>query len=204
MSEIRSTITSINGNSRSVSTTRARQGTQIDPYLQRVLDDTMIVTSFFNGTSKSQTLDITMFLEILVSICCRLIRFQPLQNPRPECREEAAYHIGLITFMTTLFLQWDICRIDEYNSVSERLQEVINEDLDIQDSDFVIWFLFIASMWFSVTSEHWLIPRIRTLTTHLDISSWSRVHDSLSKFPWINALHDQRGRLIWNVVKQVV
>lgn len=201
-SEVRSTIASINRNSHSVSTTPTRQNNEINPYLQNILDDTMIVSSFFNSASNSQTLDITMFLELLVSICCRLIRFLPLQNQKPKCKVKAAYHIGLLTFMTTLFLQWDIRRIDEYNKVSERLREVINDDLDNLDSDFVLWFLFIASMWFSVTCEHGLVLRIRTLTTRLDITSWSRVRDSLSKFPWICALHDQPGRLIWNVVEQ--
>jgi hypothetical protein len=127
MSEVRSTIASINGNLHSVSTTPTRQKNEINPYLRNVLDDTIMLTSFFNSASDSQTMDITMFLDILVSICCRIIRFQPLQNPKPKCKEEAAYHIGLITFMTTLFLQWDIRRIYEYNLVSEGLRKFCDD-----------------------------------------------------------------------------
>jgi hypothetical protein len=174
----------------------------INTDIQDILVDVISITTLFHNPPTRQTLDIRTFLEVGISICCRLIRFRPLQSPKPECKREAAYHIGLITFMTTLFLQWDNRRIQEYDSISRRLREVLDEEFDAHDGDLLLWLLFIASLWFSTTISHWLILRIRILTVQLDIDNWSRVRDSICKFPWINVLHEKTGRAVWDLVYQ--
>jgi hypothetical protein len=200
MSEVRSTLLSMGFNFYSGLTSGQHQRDGLNTDIQDILVDVISITTLFNNPPTRQTLDIRTFLEIMISICCRLIRFRPLQSPKPECKREAAYHIGLITFMTTLFLQWDNRRIQEYDSISRRLREVLDEEFDAHDGDLLLWLLFIASLWFSTTSSHWLILRIRILTVQLDIDNWSRVRDSICKFPWINVLHEKTGRAVWDLV----
>ncbi|KAH8766446.1 hypothetical protein F5882DRAFT_413810 [Hyaloscypha sp. PMI_1271] len=202
MSEVRSTLQSMGVNFYSGLTPGQHQQDGINTDLQDILADVMSITTLFNNPPTRLTLDIGTFLEIVTSICCRLIRFRQLQSPKPECKREAAYHIGLITFMTTLFLQWDDRRIQEYDSISRRLMKVLDEELDAHDGDLLLWLLFITSLWFSTTSSHWLILRIRILRVQLDIDNWPRVRDSICKLPWINVLHEQTGRAVWDLVYQ--
>ncbi len=164
--------------------------------------DVISLTTLFNNPTR-QTLDIRTVLEIVISICCCLIRFRPLQSPKPECKREAAYHTGLITFMTTLCLQWDNRRNQAYDLISRRLKEVLLEDFDARDGDLLLWLLFIVSLWFSTTRSHWLILRMRILAVQLDIDNCSRIRDSICEFPWINGLHDQTGRAVWDLVYQL-
>ncbi len=204
MFEVRSTLPSIGLDLHSDLTFgQHQQQNGINMEIQDILVDVMSITTLFNNPPTRQTLDISTFLEIVISICCRLIRFRPLQSPKPECKREAAYHIGLITFMTTLFLQWDNRRIKEYNLISRRLREVLDEDFDTaHDADLLLWLLFIASLWFSPSSDDWLVLRIRNLAVQLEINDWSGVCGLICKFPWINALHDKTGRVAWDLVKQ--
>lgn len=202
MSEVRSTLQSRGLNFDPGFTSRKYQEDGLHTDIQDIIADVMSLTSLFNNPPTRQTLDVGTFLEIVISICCRLIQFRPLQSPKPERKREAAYHIGLITFMTTLFLQWDHRRIQEYHLISQRLREVLDEDFDSNDGDLLLWLLFIASLWFAGTDSHWLISRIKALAVQLGIDDWSRVRDSICVFPWINVLHDQIGRGVWDLVYQ--
>lgn len=204
MSEVRSTLPSISHNFYSGLTSGQYQYDRINTDLQDILIDVKRFATLFNEPPPHQTLDISTFLEIVISICCRLIRFRQLKTPKPKCKKEAAYHIGLITFMTTLFLQWDNRRIQEYDLISRRLREVLDEDFDVHDDgDLLLWLLFIASLWFETTSSsHWLVLRIRVLAVRLETDSWARVRNSICKFPWINVLHEETGRVVWDLVYQ--
>lgn len=202
MSEVRRNLSSMGLKFDPISMCQELQEGGINPYLRDILIDTMRVAALFNDPPTGQTLELNTFLEIVISICCRLIRFRSLQSPTPESKKEAALHIGLITFMTTLFLQWDSRRIVEYNSISLRLTEVLHEEFDAQDNDLLLWLLLIGSLWFSPTSGHWITQKMRILTVHLDTHNWPGVRDHICRFPWISALHDHTGRAVWNFVHQ--
>jgi hypothetical protein len=202
MSEVRNTLASKGLNFSSVSISSKRQQDEINPYLQGILEDVMGMAVLFNSLPAGQTLDLGTFLEMVTSICCRLVRFRPLQSTKFEPKKDAAYHIGLTVFMTTLFLQWDSRRIQEYDSISRRLREVLDNEFDAHDSNLLLWLLFIANLWVSATDRHWLILRIRMLSVQIGIDKWSTVHDFLCKFPWINILHNQTGRAIWDLVHE--
>lgn len=199
ISEVRSTLASKGLSFNSISASGEHHYKGINPHLRHILWDVMSVTALFNNLPADKTLDISMFLEIVLSICCRLIRFRPLQSPKPESRREAAYHIGSIVFMTTLFLQWDNRRIQEYDLISLRLREALEDELDAYDGDLFLWLLFIASLWFSTTDRHWLVLKIRMSTVRLGIDRWAQLLDRFCNFPWINNLHDQAGRAVWEL-----
>ncbi|PVH69251.1 hypothetical protein DL98DRAFT_505979 [Cadophora sp. DSE1049] len=201
MSEVRKTLASAGLVLCNATTNKGRQENGIDTNLEQVLLDVLSMTALFNNLSSGQAIDLTTFLEMVISICCRLLRFRPLQSPKPECKREAAYHIGLITFMTTLLLQWDNRRSQQYTLVSQRIEEVLNELESVED-ELLLWLLFVASLWYPITTSHWLVLRIKNLAEQLSIAKWSSVRKYICRYPWIHALHDQRGYAVWNLVCQ--
>ncbi|KAH8812227.1 hypothetical protein F5884DRAFT_784799 [Xylogone sp. PMI_703] len=186
------------------SATSAIRHTGLNSNLNEVLLDVLSLSSLLNKIPPGRTLDLYIFQEMLVSIVCRLIEFRPLQSPRPESNVEAAYHIGLTIYMMSLFLQHDHRRILEYDLVPLCLREVLDNGLESEhDRDLLIWLMFIGCIWVSQSpDEQWLVLRTRNLLQQLGINTWTQVRSSVIKFPWLDALHEQLGRNIWNVIYQ--
>lgn len=177
--------------------------TGLDPDLREILLDVTSLTSLINSIPADQTLDVNTFQEMVISICSRLIRFHPLLSSKGESDIEAAYHIGLTVFMMTLFLQHDGRRILRYELVSLRLKAVLDRGLDELDNDLVLWLMLIGGIWIAGDADElWLVLRISRLGRRLGINSWTEVQGSINKFPWINAIHDQPGRAVWDSAYQ--
>ena len=200
MSEVRNTLLERGFDFDRLSAASAIRHTGLDPSLHEVLLDVINVASLFNNIPTGQTLHINTFQEIIVSILSRLIRFRPLQSSKRESNVEAGYHIGLTIFMMTIFLQYDSRRILEYDLVSLYLKDVLDSGLDEQERDLTVWLIFIGGIWVSGdTDGGWFIWKARRLLRRLSIKSWREVHNSVRKFPWIDALHDRLGFVVWNL-----
>lgn len=200
MSEVRNALLERGFDFDRLSAASAIRHTGLDPSLHEVLLDVINVASLFNNIPTGQTLHINTFQEIIVSILSRLIRFRPLQSSKRESNVEAGYHIGLIIFMMTIFLQYDSRRILEYDLVSLYLKDVLDSGLDEQERDLTLWLMFIGGIWVSGdTDGSWFISKARRLLRRLSIKSWREVHNSVRKFPWIDALHDRLGFVVWNL-----
>ena len=203
MSEVQITLASSGLSLDRTSAASAIRHNGLDPNLYEILLDVKSLTSLFNNILADLTIDLNTFHEMLVSICCRLIRFHPLQSPRQESNIDAVYHIGLTVFMITLFLQYGGRQTSPYELVSLRLRDVLDGELNELDDDLVLWLMFVGSIWVSGgTDGSWIISKIRRLARRLGINSWAKVQRSVSTFPWISALHDQLGRIVWNSVYQ--
>ena len=200
MSEVRNTLLERGFDFDLVSAASTIRHTGLNPSLHEVLLDVINVAYLFNNIPSDQKLRINTFEEMIVSILSRLIRFRPLQSSKRESNVEAAYHIGLIIFMMTLFLQCDSRRILEYDLVSLCLKDVLDSGLDEQERDLTVWLMFIGGIWVSGdTDGGWFISKARRLLRRLSIKSWREVHNSVRKFPWIVALHDPLGFVVWNL-----
>ncbi|PYH91363.1 hypothetical protein BO71DRAFT_51560 [Aspergillus ellipticus CBS 707.79] len=177
----------------------------LNPYLREILIDVTCVANLINSFPIHRMeghINIRTFLEILVSVLSRLIHFCPLKAPKPERRVDAAYHIGLTVFMMTLFLQFDHRRILDYESVSLRLKDVVEDELEDYDAELATWLMFIGGIWTSGdVDREWLIFRIARVVNQLGMKRWEEVRDLVKKFPWINALHDELGLGQWGLVE---
>lgn len=174
---------------------------RMDPFLQRVLLDVTSVTCLFNMDHAGLKVDPNMLQEVIVSVGCRLVRFHPLGGPQLESKLEAACHIGLIAFTTTLFLQFGRRRFLKYGLVAQRLKEVIDREMEEEDDDVMLWLLFIGGI--SILAEvdqAWLISRIHTVIQTLGIKDWPALHGYLVQLPWINSLYDETGKSLWDLV----
>ncbi|MBV36668.1 MAG: hypothetical protein CMP47_14640 [Rickettsiales bacterium] len=170
----------------------------LDPTLQQILVDLISIASLFNAGCR---MDPHTLQEVVVSVGYRLIRFHPLCGPCLEDKLSSAFHIGLTSLLTTLFLRLGGRRFLRYSPVTERLKEVIESGLDEDDRDLMLWLLFIGRV--SVLEgpdQDWIVPRIRQAVLSLGITSWAGVHRCILQFPWINALHDKAGKALWESV----
>jgi hypothetical protein len=170
---------------------------QLDPYLRDILLDVLDIDSVLNDFAGDGHLGLITFQEIMISICSRLIHFHPLKSDKPLSLVEAAYRTGLVMYMMSLFLQHDRRRIMDYPLVTVRLKEVLNCDQELDD-DLALWLMCLGGIWLADDPYRlWLGPMISEFSRTTGIDSWPEVHGRISKFPWINAVHEDQGRLAW-------
>jgi hypothetical protein len=203
MSKVRHTFESKGLNLDLISAPSLVRHDRLDLTLHEILLDARRLTSILNSISPGLILDCNTFLEMIISICSRLIRYHPLQDFKQISSMEAVYHIGLTIFMMTSFLQLDGRQILRYDLVTLRLKETLDDDLEELDDDLVLWLMIIGGIWtLGGTDGAWLIPRIRKLAGRLGIDVWADVLNVVSRFPWIGVLHDEAGREVWKRVYQ--
>lgn len=177
---------------------------KINPALRQVLVDATNVACLFNRADTNLKLNPAVYQEIIISIGGRLVGFHPLGDPPLTMKLEAAYHIGLIVFLTTMFIQIGRRRFLKYGLVGQCLKNLIHSGLDEDDNDLLLWLLFIGGISVLGGSEQsWVIVRIRTMTTLMGLGSWTELRNHLGRFPWIGSLHDCAGRALWNAAKSI-
>lgn len=176
--------------------------TGINPYLQRILLDIVSAARWFNGNGAGLVADPNTIQEIIVSAGYRLVQFHSLNESQFEESLEGAYHIGLIAFLTTLFIQYGGRRFFRYSLVGDKLKGVVRRGLKKKDNSAMIWLLFIGGVSVLGESDHdWLLPRISHVARSMDIESWPQLEHLLVQFPWISPLHDELGEALWMAVK---
>ncbi|KAJ5552674.1 hypothetical protein N7494_002052 [Penicillium frequentans] len=174
----------------------------IDPYLQDILSDAMSICSQCNEVG-SKPFDYIIFLEALISLCCRLLKFRSLHDASTLLDSQSAHHIGLITFMMTLFLQNDRCRLINYSLVTVCLKSALRDDLYEQNMGVSFWLTVIGGIWISDEPENdWISSKLQIGAQRLGLTCWENAQEIVYKYPWINGLHDQQGRLLWERAHQ--
>lgn len=171
----------------------------LDPYLYDILLDITCLTSLLNNFPIGRTIDPQTFQEIVISIGSRLLRFHSLQDSKQIPTIDTVYHIGLTILVMTTFLQYEGTRVMDYENIFARFREVLDYPTDGIDHDLFIWLMFIGGTWVSggiYTS--WLTAKIRSLALHLHINSWDEIRGHITRFPWINAVHEHMGRSLWD------
>ncbi|KAF7558920.1 hypothetical protein G7046_g5233 [Stylonectria norvegica] len=173
-----------------------------DPFLQRIVLDAIATTTWFNGNGRSRKADPDALQEIIISLGYRLVRFHALHAPQLENFTAAAYHIGLVSFITTLFMQHGQRRFFRYSLVAQALKTVIARSMHEEDSVLILWLLFIGGVSVLDEADHfWLLPRITQVTRSVGIASWPQLRSVLIRFPWIDLLHDVPGEALWEATK---
>jgi hypothetical protein len=168
---------------------------QLDPYLRDILRDAMDFAAVLNDFTGDRNLGLVTVQEITVSIGSRLLHFRPLKSDKPLSPVDAAYHTGLVMYMMSLFLQHGRRRIIDYDLITIRLKEVLDCKQELDD-DLALWLMCLGGIWVADDPYRlWLRPTISEFTRTREIDSWLEVHGRVSKFPWINAVHNDECRL---------
>ncbi|KAK9802174.1 hypothetical protein AB5N19_07982 [Seiridium cardinale] len=181
-------------------------GLELD--LFEILLDVVSFVAPLNEFPDLPVYDMHTFQEVMNSICCRLLLFQPLKGPWLCSHQAATYHIGLTIFMMTLFLQHDGRRIWHYPIVSHRFRDVVSYKIPGSDgNDYAydslnLWAMLIGGIWVLPDDDgYWLQPKLQALSRRLEIKDFDGVLDRINNLPWINALHDGPARAIWEMVQ---
>lgn len=177
--------------------------TGLDCELRETLIDIIDVCSFFNHNLPNTTLDISLFLETQTSICYRLLCFHELGSPWSISKSiEAAYHTALTLLMMTMFLQYDRRRVMDYDLITRCLWYVLDDlSLDEDEDQLRLWVMVMGGIWIPGDDHMRLLaPRIRATAQRLQLHTWDDILGSVTKFPWIHAIHDEPGHKIWQRV----
>jgi hypothetical protein len=175
----------------------------LDTELRETLIDIIDVCSFFNHNLPNTTLDISLFLETQTSVCYRLLCFHELGSPWSISESiEAAYHTALTLLMMTMFLQYDRRRVMDYDLITRCLWYVLDDvSLDEAEDELRLWVMVMGGIWIPGEDHmHLLAPRIRVTAQRLRLHMWDDILGSVTKFPWIHAIHDEPGHKIWQRV----
>ncbi|KAH8888079.1 hypothetical protein GQ53DRAFT_872304 [Thozetella sp. PMI_491] len=201
MAEVRNVLVSRGFNFHRTPGYHPTQLNELDPRLRGVLTDVMSFSNLINSISLDKPLDIISYHEMIVSICCRLVEFHPLQSLERLSNTDSAYHIGMTVFMMTIYLQFDNRRIANYELVSLHLRKALEHRTDGLDANFLLWLTFVSSVWImNGPDRSWVIKRLRELAAQCSFNNWNEVRCSFTLFPWIDALHTEPSCTVWNSV----
>uniref|UniRef100_A0A8H7K7V7 Transcription factor domain-containing protein n=1 Tax=Bionectria ochroleuca TaxID=29856 RepID=A0A8H7K7V7_BIOOC len=172
---------------------------EASPDLWKIFQDVNGLACWFNNDVTCDA-DPDDLQEIIVSVGYRLVRFCSLGSPPTEANLNSAYHIGLVAFLTTLFLKTGGRRFLKYHLVARRLRDIVNRGQHESDKRPLLWLLFMGGI--SVLEESdqpWLLQRIKENTQLLAIESWTHMQCILCCFPWIHHLHTKPSRHLWEL-----
>ena len=178
----------------------ARNARVYDPVLQGLLIDLMSISHFFNDSHVFVKLDPYAYQEILIALCYRLLHHNPLLREGFGDLNEDACYLGLLALVTKLLFQHGRSRRFPYDLLAKRLRHTIQSSLISRqvEETTCLWLLFVAGISvFSDTDWIWLMPQIRSLLTELDIDSWENARNRIKTLPWIDTVHDQAGKELW-------
>lgn len=175
---------------------------QVDPYLHDILSDVMGICSLLNYNACNCVLDHLIFEEIIASIFYRLLRFRSLNDSRLYSDIQTVYHVGLIIFMMTTFLQFNNQRIIDHSLLSQCLRDVLDSELYEHDEDAILWLMIVGGIWVSGSVDgDWITPRIRNLAQRRSVSTWDEALMYVCEFPWIYSLHNPPAHELWSRVQ---
>lgn len=66
----------------------------------------------------------------------------------------------------------------------------------------VLWALLMGriSLLAAADDDVWLVPKLKTLAVELELWTWAEVRIALDEFPWVQAAHDETGRIFWDAM----
>ncbi|OIW27630.1 hypothetical protein CONLIGDRAFT_716076 [Coniochaeta ligniaria NRRL 30616] len=175
----------------------------LGPDLEAALRGAMAVSVLFNNDLHDWAVDGLSFVDIVISLLYRLLRFSSLNEPAPEPAVHATYHIGLIIFVMMMVANSARSQLMKCGLILRRLRAVLNGGLDKCDNELVFWVTFMGGTWIADDVDgDWFASSLRTQAQELGLDSWQAVRRSLCKFPWIHGLHDEPGREFWDQITQ--
>lgn len=170
----------------------------LDKRLAKIDSDLFHFTTSANiACQTGQKINPEIFQEVLISVQYRLMLIDFVGDELNEL-----LRVGLLASSTTIFLQTQGIRIrfDKLSNTFKKLMckfDCTNENMNGAG----LWLLFTAAM-LAVTHDDdvWLIPLLQKAVKAITSSSWKEVRARLKLFPWIDAIHDQDGRRVFDRV----
>ncbi|RAH80542.1 hypothetical protein BO86DRAFT_364886 [Aspergillus japonicus CBS 114.51] len=157
----------------------------------------------YNAIGAGQQPKLTYYahFDLVLSFGYRLLKFSPLQGPRPVSHLDDVLHLGLIIFLCTFIRRLDRGIAD--NNLLARLLGSVAEkvETDRGTQEALLWALLVgtASI-FQRDIPEWLTAKAATLIQSLRLATWEDTLGLLHRYPWVNALHNESARGLWHRV----
>ncbi|OJJ99581.1 hypothetical protein ASPACDRAFT_1856175 [Aspergillus aculeatus ATCC 16872] len=175
----------------------------LDPCLAMLLRHGMNIALVYNTIGAGQQPKITYYahFDLVLSFGYQLLQFSPLQGPRPVSHLDDVIHLGLIIFFCTFIRRLDRGITD--NNLLARLLGSVAEEVenDRGTQKALLWALLVSTASiFQRDIPEWLTVRVATLIQSLGLATWEDTLYLLHQYPWVNALHDEPARGLWQKV----
>lgn len=171
-----------------------------------IMTDLISFARLLNETERKQRpkLNPLDYTETLLSLLYRIIgTFSPsgasVKSGSPFCN---VINLSMLAFMTTLLPEYTrdhsscprlACRLE---SAVQDMCDTTSKSSEL-DLPF-LWVLFISGISVLNIKDHYLLaPFIRRICKRLQLDNWVAIQQEISRFPWIFALHEIPGRLLW-------
>lgn len=170
----------------------------LDPRLHGVLVDALYISSIFNGHSRHHRVSLIVYQEMVLSMFYRLLHFRPLEGPRQGSDLDAAYHTGLVVFTMTIFLQCQRQRCIDSRLSFQCLRDTLETAIIERERELALWVVVVGGVWmWNHPGGEWLAPKLSMASEALGIETWDDACTVLKKFPWLDCIHDEPGRQVW-------
>ncbi|KAI1014183.1 hypothetical protein LB504_008870 [Fusarium proliferatum] len=175
---------------------------RLDSTLQEAFSDAMGLCRLLNKHQDEKPLDLLEFQEVLVSICYRLLQFRTICESRLEQDTQSTYHIGLCLFMISIYFNNTQFRIARRGLIMALVKEATGSKWSEQEYEVKFWLLILGGISVSLPDgREWFVERLREQASLLGIITWEQAKDCLARFPWMNAIHDEPSRKLWDQVR---
>lgn len=135
-----------------------------------------------------------VFHEMLASIQYRLLHVQ-FDDGSPD----EAMRLGMLSFATTIFLQWDGVA-SHYHHLSEIFKESLRK---LKSSTgippwLILWLLIVVCVSvFDEANDAWVQQWLAETLRLTGVQSWIEGRKALRSIMWIDLLHDRPGKVIF-------
>ncbi|KAF5596755.1 uncharacterized protein FSUBG_8710 [Fusarium subglutinans] len=177
---------------------------RLDPILQEALSDAMGLCRLLNKHQDEKPLDLLEFQEVLVSVCYRLLEFRTINEARLRQDTQSTYHIGLSLFMMSIYFNNKQDRMARPGLIKTLVEEAMDSNSNESEDEFKFWLLILGGI--SVPARDgrgWFVETVREQASLLGIMTWVQVKECLARFPWMDAIHDEPSRKLWDLVRLV-
>lgn len=180
----------------------AADSNRLDPILQQAFSAAMGLCRLLNKHQDEKPLDLLEFQEVLVSICYRLLQFRTTCESKLKQDTQSTYHIGSCLFMMSVYFNNTQFRIARRGLVMALVKEAIESKLSEHGDEAKFWLLILGGISVSLPDgREWFVEKLREQASLLGIMTWEQVKGYLARFPWMNAIHDEPSRKLWDQVR---
>ncbi|KAK6067687.1 cytochrome P450 [Seiridium cupressi] len=161
--------------------------------LQNILLIILKLAALINDSVKSPAkINGDTFHDTVILMGYQLIQVNPLSAPPLPDDISNLLHLGLYAFVAT-FLAGLNKKFPSLPILSDKIKSTVlrSDVVSIPWHETLLWTLFMGRTTIvSQIDDTWVLPRICESIQYLGISNPQELRQTLSKFPWIDVLHD--------------
>lgn len=147
------------------------------------------------AVESEQRISTETFLETMSSVVYRLIGMNFDDDSSNE-----AIRLGLLAFMSSIFLQWKDLGISypHFNSMFKSCLTGFALPQNAMSPHPLLWLLMVGAVSvFDVADDVWLQPLLQVNIRLCGIYEWSQMRTFLGSFMWIGLVYDKPGKVVF-------